>query len=689
MQRDTIHGALLVSVFCCGWHSAHTGVLSLAVPVFAFASLLLCCVAGRLLVRVSRAGAFIGESFFATAVIGVLLADLVLLAVQLCSPFGAAANASIVGALVVMAARWDASRSGAGGARPARMADAGRAPADGDGFPLLLLSLILTAATFWSQDALGAFQDRGDAVVFKPWTDYFYQAGWIANFKHLDRPLMPSHIALSGVPMFFYHYASYQLPAAYAALTGSTAMTALCAFHAPMGVALCGMAACVLARSLWGGGAGWGAVMVLLFLPDASSYGLRHPWFGYHWLQQVAPAGLYGTAAAAMSLLCLNAACRSGSGRMMILSLGLAAGTILIKAQIAVHLLIIVALWHLATFPGYTWRKRLALAGGYAGLALAGMAAVHGARLAPPLAFSTSWVKTYLHDFLIGWCPGQAGGWLRAAVPRTWGFASDMAAAAPLLFVATLGAIGLVYLGFLAARRGVWRRGDARLLPLLVVAVYLLLALTLAPNASTVKEELQHRPFVLTYFVVACWTGCLADAAVRRLKERCPRAVRFGVPAVCAALCLVPACLGRNVTALRLPWARDFVNTPIPKDLLACTRFLREQTDPRDVVQASDNDPLHIVGSLSERRSYLARAARGSLAAQRALVRERAAQLDRLNRAHDARMLATEAERLGIDWYILGPDDRVDWPAPVMAAPVFRSGGYRVYRLAGLSRRGS
>ena len=71
-----------------------------------------------------------------------------------------------------------------------------------------------------------------------------------------------------------------------------------------MGSFLTGLASYALARAIWSQGAGLAALHGYGFLiPDAWLLDVAHPMYGYFWLQQVSPAGLYAVATAGTALI--------------------------------------------------------------------------------------------------------------------------------------------------------------------------------------------------------------------------------------------------------------------------------------------------------------------------------------------------------------------------------------------------
>ena len=77
-----------------------------------------------------------------------------------------------------------------------------------------LLSVIvsLVAATGWSQDLLFPTTPLNGTIVFKPWSDFFIHATFIARSLRSETLFQVGNYEWKGFPAIFYHYASYSIP---------------------------------------------------------------------------------------------------------------------------------------------------------------------------------------------------------------------------------------------------------------------------------------------------------------------------------------------------------------------------------------------------------------------------------------------------------------------------------------------
>jgi hypothetical protein len=207
-----------------------------------------------------------------------------------------------------------------------------------------------------------------------------------------------------------------------------------------------------------------------------------------------------------------------------------------------------------------------------------------------------------------------------------------------------------------------------RLLPALVLANFLAMAYLLALDDRGIgsAEELTHRPFIVVYFIFATWIGGALWTQIRG-----SRAIRTAAFIALAGLLAVPAIMGRGL--YQHPGMRGYSDIAVPRAIVDVASYLRAQSGARDVVQDAQLDPVGALTTLSERRTFVRRPlADTRLGADR--IAARAAQVAAVLASTDP---GADARVLGIDWFVLHPDDHPAWPAAL--TPVFEAGGYRVY----------
>ena len=177
-----------------------------------------------------------------------------------------------------------------------------------------LLSVIvsLVAATGWSQDLIFPTTPLNGIVVFKPWSDFFIHATFVARSLGAETLFQVGNYEWKGFPVIFYHYASYSIPICLAKVGSLPAYATVVGFWAPFGSFLTGLASYALGRAFWSQGAGLVALVATFLIPDAALLNIAHPTYGYFWLQHVAPGGLYGVAVAGTALILIAQGVREG-----------------------------------------------------------------------------------------------------------------------------------------------------------------------------------------------------------------------------------------------------------------------------------------------------------------------------------------------------------------------------------------
>ena len=549
---------------------------------------------------------------------------------------------------------------------------------------LLAIGIGLLAASAWSQTHLFAFEDAGQSVIYKPWSDGFLLAQTASLFSDWVQPQTMGRFDLSGFAVGFYHYGAYTAAGAFSGITNTPGLSAIDAFATPWSMFLVAMAAYALGKHWWGPWVGLASLAAAFLLPDASFYGFKLGRFGYYWLQQTGPSLAWGVALGACAILLIDAACRRGGLRLFFLGLCFAVITLLFKAQIAAILVPPLLLWGILFFPGIKKRSRVAiivLTG--ITLALLALAATQFDR-APTLAFSGDWGARYLVSISHGVEEEATRHLWRQIAGSKW-----LLPQVALVVTVSLGVLPLIWLVAFIIRRVRKQSTASDWLPFFFLVMHLAVIFGLAPNTQGNRWELHHRPFVLIYFLFAAWCGGATltlllvpgRAFARRRRWSRARQRLIALPGLLSLL-IVPLLLGNQILGEDLWFAKPFVFTSLSKDYLTCTDLIRRNAARTDVVQVSDNDPAGLTNALTERTAYLARADRHAARVQYASVAEaRAADLTDLARAETMPAFESLLTRLPIRWYLLKPGADVSWPPAIASKPAFQCGAYRVYDL--------
>lgn len=554
-------------------------------------------------------------------------------------------------------------------------------------YEFFAICICLVAATLWSQDVLfSAVYQEGNEYVYKPWTDYFTHAKFTAMLL-TETPLVQcDNYECSGQATMFYHYASYVFPASLAEFSKLPAYEALCAFWTPFGTTLVGLAAYGLATTWWGSRAGFGAILSLYCLPDASFYGFRNGFFGYWWLQQVGPAGNYGVACGAVALAVLFLGVERRDRVLIFAGLFFSFLSLLFKAHIFIHIFPLSCLVLVVCLPRLSLWTRLVAGLGVASFGLIASHLTSRFHLFPALGIdsgpSTEWFRKIIaHGNGSDWPKCLVNVFLQGQTTYQNPIRSLL-----ILLGAAFGILPLVYCSTLAiaARR---RMLEARcFLPAFATVLYCLFVFCLGRNEIWGgPAELYHRPFVWIYFLLAVFSGALLLRLPAPALLRLP--FRGAVPACCCLLCIMPFYLGRGVQHAKHSFSDQYTDTRVSCGLHDCALFVRSRASATALLQVTDFDPYLVAGGLSEHPSFLARPnwwLSVSRSYRASSYQAKRCQVQKLVEADTAERLGDAVASTGIQWLIAQPGSLRSWPPALQDAHVYESGGFKVYNLHAL-----
>ncbi len=534
-----------------------------------------------------------------------------------------------------------------------------RAGIDSRELPGILLCAAVTL--LWCRHSAEAPAVLARTGVLPVWIDYVLHGQVISGFGD---PLAHGRQSfdLAGLPRPFYHYASYLLPAVLAAPLDLPGLPLATSAWLPLGVFTLCAGGYLFGQALAGPAGGVGAVAVLTLLPEAGDYGMGNALFGFRWNVLTQPGAAYALGIALASFAFLKRWCDERDPRLLLLSVVLAAGLLLFRAQ--VFLLALPAVLAVAAIATAEFRRRRLL---YAGAALALLLAFWGMTEGPRA----------LRPFLatVHNQPGIAyAGWYDLILQR-YGAGVAFPAGVLLVFPVFLGIFTLLY------PVALWRRHRSAFdaLPLLLIAGYAAL-MALAPvPAHGDATELTQRPFVLVYAVVAIWTVAVAVERV---------ALRWVLTLAGAAFVALWPHRGLWAEAPKLNWGWTYYGRALTPGLLQAAAYLRREGKPGDVFAVQGlqqgwvpTDAAAELGALSGMPSYIARpyihVAQGGERQLEAEVRQAA--LEAVARETRSPAALERLAALGVRWYVVTGERAPAWD-PQFALAVFRDRRVAVYR---------
>jgi hypothetical protein len=546
------------------------------------------------------------------------------------------------------------------------------------GLGLLSVFVSLVAATGWSQDLIFPTTPVNGSVIFKPWSDFFIHATFVARSLGAETLFQVGNYEWKGFPAIFYHYASYSIPICLAKVGSLPAYATVVGFWAPFGSFLTGLASYALGRVFWSQAAGLAALVATFLIPDACLLNIAHPTYGYFWLQHAAPGGVYGVAVAGIALTLVAEGVREG--RRAWIAAGVVTGVLIVffKIQIFAAAFPLLVSFAIVGWPPRKQWQWLILGGGVAvGVALLPLA--NRFYVGPNVRFDLSgsvWYWQVLAKLAKG-TPVES--WYRV-FNDVHPFPAHLPEAIGLLLLNALGIFAVVapLVWLFVAWRKVWQASEG--ISLAAVAILMLMTFGMGgTGTSDNAHEFIHRPFVWAYWLVGSLaTGRLFSILAARRPRRWTRAVVISA----IILTLVPICFGSGLQRGKGSVGKVRSSVHVERGLIDCTRYISNQPPADAVVQDSHLDKFLVVGGLSDRPSFAARVdewTRQSKAFRESGYQEQLAKLQRLQQATNILDLQSSVRETGIRWYVAHPDDPNVWPAEFRDQPAFESNGYRVY----------
>jgi hypothetical protein len=543
-----------------------------------------------------------------------------------------------------------------------------------------LLSVIvsLVAATGWSQDLIFPTTSVDGAVVFKPWSDFFIHATFVARSLRAETLFQVGNYEWKGFPAIFYHYASYSIPICLAKVGSLPGYATVVGFWAPFGSFLTGLASYALGRVFWSQAAGLAALVATSLIPDMALLNSAHPTYGYFWLQHASPGGLYAVAAAGIALILIFQGVREG--RRIWIASGVVTGAFVVffKIQIFAAAFPLLVSFAIVGWPPRKQWQWLVL-GGCVAAGVAMLPLANRFYVGPNVQFDLSgsvWYWQVLAKMANG-TPVES--WYRV-FNNIHPFPSHLALAIGLLLVNALGIFAIVapLIWLFVACRKMWQASEG--ISLAAIAILMLMTFGMGgTGTSDNAHEFIHRPFVWAYWLVGSLAaGRLFSLLARRRRQLWTRAVVVSS----IALTLIPVCYGSGLQRGKGSVGNVRSSIRVDRGLIDCARYISDQPPADAVVQDSQLDKFLIVGGLTDRPSFAARVdewTRQSKVFRESGYREQLGKLQRLQQATTIPDLQRYVRETGIRWYVAHPDDANRWPAEFRNQPAFESNGYRVY----------
>jgi hypothetical protein len=546
------------------------------------------------------------------------------------------------------------------------------------GLGLIAVVVSLFGATGWSQDLIFPTTPLDGSVVFKPWSDFFIHASFVARSLGAETLFQIGNYEWKGFPAVFYHYASYSIPICLAKVASLPGYETVIGFWAPFGSFLTGLASYALGRVFWSQAAGLAALVATFLIPDLCLLNIAHPTYGYFWLQHVAPGGLYALAVAGIAVAFIFKGVREAHRLWIASGVALGALVVFFKIQIfAAAFPLLVAFAIVGWPPRNKWQWLIV-----AGCVAAGVAMLPLANrfyVGPNVQFDLSGSVWYWHALAKLANGTPVASWY-AAFNEAHPFPTHLPQALGLLMLNALGIFAIIapFVWLFVAWRKEWQASEG----ISVAAIAILSLMTFGMGGTGTSDnahEFIHRPFVWAYWLV----GSLAAGRLFSiLSNRRSQLWNRGIAVSAIVLLLVPVCYGAGLQRGKGSVGNMRANVHVDRGLIDCARYIRNQPPADAVVQDSQLDKLLILGGLDDRPTFAARVdewTRQSKVFRESGYQEQLGKLQRLKQATTNSDLQDAVRDTGIRWYVTHPDDTNVWPAEFRDQPAFESNGYRVY----------
>jgi hypothetical protein len=530
------------------------------------------------------------------------------------------------------------------------------------------------AVTAWCLELLHPIKLNGEVAVIRAWPDVYYHICQITAFASSKGAGTISDVQMVDSAVHLYHMASYMLPAVLVDVTGSSALVAYASLLVPLGILMTALAAYSLCHIVFGKWPALAAGLALMLLPDATQQGFGNPFFGYHWLQQIAPAGSYGVASAAFVFMLMFEACRTTQYRLIILGYFFVFVTLLFKAQIFVAISFTALVFPVLFMGGRVANYRVPLLLLLTCIYLGVIALSQTSLSVPVMRLDGSGLTTYSSLILSFQTDGfikQTFTSLFVSAGNNWYLRAGVFVL--MMLICIFGFFPVLYAVLLRHLKRcfnpvVW------LFPLMVLTVYLVMASCLALDDRHIgtPEELLHRPFVWAYFVLVVW--CSGATYHRLFGDALPvsRQAKWSFVLFILFLAIVPISFGKGISTFK-SWGLGYQELPVCQ--LEAARFIRENSHVDEVVQDAINDNL-VLFAFSERKSFAIDSGGVRLPVG---IQSRLNSLKRLKELKDGNEVESFMKENAIRWYLTNPMDNVQWAEAMMSHVVFGCGGYRVY----------
>jgi hypothetical protein len=476
---------------------------------------------------------------------------------------------------------------------------------------LCIPAILFALVAFWSTDLARTLPILKATYNLNAWTDYYIHATEISQLGSVFSAGRGS-ILLVGESIPFYHYAFLGVCSILAGLVDIPPLGLATAFLTPYGIFIMVCGAYIWGTLLVSRTTGILCALLVLFLPDASTYGFKNGFFSFHWLLVTSPGTGYavGIVLTTCSLLYISYVERQRSA----LFLAIVTLFVVLFFRIHVFLLFLPSIVATIVFENESFKHyRRGII-----FIVIGLSTISILILLLIPSVQSSWFDySHVGDFLrFIHLDQNPTSYFDIAKWITTNISPFLAMLLGIVFVPViaLGALILVYPAVSVLCKT--RSGPSYLdrLPIFLLISFVVMILITPSIPSGDITDLKHRSFPLLYVVFLLWSiVSLSHFFLERLKSY-DAFLKFVLPA------FMVGAVGISFISTTPPWipifawGRTFYGTPVEKDLVSAALFVRTRRGPTDVVALLPTEPKSalsdrgtIFASLADTPIFLAR----------------------------------------------------------------------------------
>jgi hypothetical protein len=546
---------------------------------------------------------------------------------------------------------------------------------------IIIISLL---TTLWCREIISSLVTVHQTGIFSAWPDIFLHSSEITSLQNYS-VLSNQSFYLAGTEQSFYHVASYSLSSFYASITNEPALNVSTYFWTPVGIILMGIAAYGLGAMLLDRCVGFAATAAIFLLPDASMYGAKISFFGFHWLLQISPGSGYALAIVLVALAMYVQGVRQDRFALILWSMPIVLLSALFRVQIAAPAAVMFTFLAAAVWrPAKLWHRNAAYLI-FASALILTVLLFESIELAPHF-LTGNYIGSKFFDAI------HARVIELGSIGKMYKYIIDIS---PLLLNWLIGyavflsaALGLIFpvvFIFTIKKLSSLKEWKINIIPFFVILSSFMMIVLLPVPADGDFSNFGHRQFVLIYIVSMVLLVYWVVLASKDFISKYQLTSNVKIAIISFLLLVGVSVPWINGQGIQQPnnWALGITSNLIPEALFNATSYIRQNSQIQDWVLSSNLDPLAKVVSLTERSAFLSRESLhqrlGGEYAQ--IYKLRKVEFEHINNFKKFADLKSFGLKNNVKWFLKYPNEMQGWTSSILHCAIFESGGYSVFNL--------